>query len=124
MIMVDKQQMLHANMVEKLTKSPEQILNTLSSIDVGVMHMLMGISGEAGEIVDTLKKTIIYNKTLDREHIIEELGDLEYYLEGLRQLLHITRDECLSNNVQKLSTRYPGFVYSDIAAVTRADKQD
>lgn len=81
-----------------------------------------GISGEAGETLDLIKKHIAYNKPLDYAHIVEELGDIEYYLEGLRQGLNLDRTMILEENVKKLSKRYPGLNYSDSAAVARADK--
>lgn len=112
----------HAGMVRALVKPPVTILDSLTPRDVNITHMLLGISGEAGEIVDTLKKTIIYGKPLDIKHIVEELGDLEFYLEGLRQSLDISREECLLNNIAKLSTRYSDMNYSDEAAIARADK--
>lgn len=85
--------------------------------------MTMGISGEAGELLDAIKKGVIYRKPLDRENIIEELGDIEFYLEGLRQQLHISREETLLANINKLSKRYEKLSYSNDAAQTRADKQ-
>ena len=84
--------------------------------------MMMGISGEAGELLDAIKKHVIYQKPLDRENAIEELGDIEFYLEGLRQGLGISRQETLDANIKKLSVRYAGLQYSDTAAQTRADK--
>lgn len=84
-------------------------------------HMVIGICGEAGEIADGIKKSSIYGKPLDRANIIEELGDLEFYMAGLRQMLGISRYETLAGNVSKLSARYKNG-YSDAAAIERADK--
>jgi NTP pyrophosphatase (non-canonical NTP hydrolase) len=84
--------------------------------------MIMGVSGESGELLDAIKKAVIYNKPLDIENVIEELGDIEFYLEGLRQGLGIDRGETLDANVKKLSVRYEAGSYSDTAAQTRADK--
>ena len=41
-------------------------------------------------------------KELDRENIIEELGDLEFYMEMLREQIGITRDAVLVLNMHKL----------------------
>jgi len=49
------------------------------------------------------------------------MGDLEFYLEGLRQGLDITREQVLNANIEKLSKRYNGFEYSDQAANDRVD---
>lgn len=112
----------HANMVLKLTKPGNEILSSLDAVKVNILHMTIGISGEAGELLDAVKKHVIYNKPLDRENMLEELGDLEYYMEGLRQCLGATREEIVALNIAKLSKRYPGLSYSDAAAQARADK--
>ena len=67
------------------------------------------------------KKHAIYNKPLDRDNVVEELGDIEFYLQQLRVRLSITREETLHANVQKLRKRYASG-YSDAAAQARADK--
>jgi len=85
------------------------------------MHAAIGISGEAGEILDTVKKSLIYGKVLDRNNIIEELGDLEWYAQLLRSRLGITREEVIVANMHKLNIRYKAG-YSDKAAAVRADK--
>lgn len=61
-------------------------------------------------------------KDLDRANVVEELGDLEFYMEGLRQATGITREECLEGNIAKLGKRYQGLKYSDKSAQERADK--
>lgn len=113
----------HSQMVSALAKPGEAIIETLSPDRAHVWHMVTGLVGEVGELVDALKKHIIYNKTLDFENAIEELGDIEFYLEGIRQGLQITRKETLRRNVEKLSVRYSEGTYSDQQAQVRADKQ-
>lgn len=56
------------------------------------------------------------------ENVIEELGDIEFYLEGMRQQLGITREQTLEANISKLSKRYHSGSYSDTQAQERADK--
>jgi len=113
-------------MVLDLVKPPQEILESLSPEKTMLLHMTMGIAGEAGEIVDTIKKHVMYNKDLDLENMIEELGDIEFYMEGLRQALNIKREDVLKHNYNKLyggkNARYKNG-YSDVAAIKRADKQ-
>jgi NTP pyrophosphatase (non-canonical NTP hydrolase) len=115
--------MKHAELVEALVKPPEAIRATLSVGSVDLIHAIMGISGEAGELLDGIKKHVIYNKPLDIENVIEELGDMEFYMEQLRQRLGITREQTIEHNIAKLSKRYASLGYSDAAAQERADKQ-
>jgi hypothetical protein len=56
-------------------------------------HMAIGLSGEAGEILDACKKYAIYCKPLDRDNLKEELGDLFFYREGMRQNSYIKVSE-------------------------------
>jgi NTP pyrophosphatase (non-canonical NTP hydrolase) len=117
-----KQNINHSDMVAQLAKPGELIAAELTGDDAHLLHMAVGISGESGELLDAVKKSVIYRKPLDRENVIEELGDLEFYMEGLRQGLGITREETIEANINKLGKRYKGHSYSDAQAQDRADK--
>lgn len=112
----------HPEMVKALVKSGDMILASLSPQKVDAWHAATGVVGEAGELIDAVKKYVIYNKPLDRENMVEELGDLEFYMEQIRQCVGITREETLEYNIKKLSVRYENLKYSDAAAQARADK--
>lgn len=90
-----------------------------------LLHMTLGISGEAGELVDAVKKHFAYGKQLDVENVLEELGDILFYVQGL--LTHIDSDATLEDlmeiNISKLTKRYP-TQYTDEAAIARADKSE
>lgn len=100
------------------------ILKEMPTEKDNLAHCAMGISGEAGELLDAIKKNWAYNKPLDMENVIEELGDMEFYMEALRIQLNITRQETIDANVKKLSRRYHEGKYSDTQAVNRADKTE
>src|ERR1035438_3961414 len=51
-----------------------------STAQLRLLHAAMGISGESGELMDAVKKHIMYNKPLDVENVKEELGDLLWYM--------------------------------------------
>jgi len=108
-------------MVTALAKPGQDILNNLTPNQAHILHMLIGLGGEVGELSDAIKKGIIYNKPLDFDNIIEEFGDIEFYLEGLRQGLGVMRPETIAHCQTKLAKRY-GKKYSDSAAQLRADK--
>lgn len=112
----------HPELVAALAKPGADIVATLTAEDAHSLHMAVGIAGEAGELLDAVKKAAIYRKPIDRENVVEELGDLEFYMEGLRQGLAITRQEVLDHNIAKLSKRYSSGTYSDKHAQERADK--
>lgn len=112
----------HSELVRALVKPGADIIWNLTPTSAHLLHMAVGVSGEAGELLDAVKKAAIYVKPIDRENVIEELGDLEFYMEGLRQGLSITREETLAHNIAKLSKRYAAGKYSNQAAQERADK--
>lgn len=103
-------------------KGGKVFIGFLTPATANILHMAVGISGEAGELLDAVKKAAIYNKELDRENVIEELGDLEFYMQGLRYELGINRAEVIAYNMEKLSKRYTSGYYSNKAAQDRADK--
>jgi NTP pyrophosphatase (non-canonical NTP hydrolase) len=86
-----------------------------------MVHASMGIAGEAGEVVDAIKKAWIYGKELDRENILEECGDLMFYITALLTETGYTLEEAMQANMAKLAKRYPQG-YTDKAAIDRADK--
>jgi NTP pyrophosphatase (non-canonical NTP hydrolase) len=108
--------------VHDLCKSGSEILQGLTSSDAHVLHMLLGLAGEVGELIDGLKKYTIYGKALDRDNLREELGDIEFYLAGIRNVFEIRREDILAANMKKLITRYSSGSYSNAEAVARADK--
>jgi len=112
---------IHENLVRELTKPGADVLGQMTPEKANLLHMVIGISGEAGEIVDCVKKHAIYNGDLDLNHLIEELGDMEFFLEGLRQATRLSKGQILGRNVAKLRKRYPEG-YGDQEAKDRADK--
>jgi NTP pyrophosphatase (non-canonical NTP hydrolase) len=114
--------MEHPDMVAQLAKPGSDILTQMHPNDAHLVHMVLGIAGEVGELVDAIKKHAIYGKALDLENCIEELGDLEFYLEGLRQGLGIEREETVAHNIKKLGKRYENWKYTNEQAIARADK--
>lgn len=114
----------HSEMVANLRKPAEHIHADLSAKKIDCWHAATGIVGEAGELIDAIKKNVVYNKELDMKNIIEELGDIEFYIEQLRQVLNITREETLQANIEKLNKRYSQGKFTDAQAQARADKEN
>ena len=81
----------------------------LSKKDV-LINGVMGLCGESGEVIDIVKKHICHGHELDREHLIEELGDVAWYLAEVAYALDLPLEEALRGNIEKLKKRYPdGF---------------
>ena len=70
----------------------------------------MGLSGEAGEVTDLLKKHLFHGHILEKDKLEEELGDVLFYLAGLATIHGLNLENIAEANVSKLSKRYPeGF---------------
>lgn len=113
---------LHREMVASLVKDGAQIKDELTPLQAHLWHMATGVAGEAGELLDAVKKHVVYQKLLDLDNVIEELGDLEFFMEGLRDALGIQREVTLAHNMNKLSKRYASGSFSNTEAQNRADK--
>ena len=75
-----------------------------------ILNGVMGLNGEAGEVIDIVKKHLFQGHELDKEHLIEELGDVAWYLAICADALGVTLEEVLVRNIEKLRKRYPeGF---------------
>lgn len=173
-------QEVHADMVLKLAKDGHTIQQTLDPSKVNLIHMVMGICGEVGElyasrslentieelgdiefyveglrsqlvitradtldhnllpdfinnhslitssaeILDLVKKHVIYNQDLKRDELLVALAIFEFHMQAKRDFEEIRYDQTLAANMLKLSKRYENFEYTDEQAEARNDKQD
>lgn len=71
---------------------------------------VMGLCGESGEAIDLVKKHIAQGHELDKEHLLEELGDIAWYLAETAYALDADLEDIFEANIAKLKKRYPeGF---------------
>ena len=113
----------YRSFVRSLCKAGSIISAELTPDDAHKLHMAVGASGEAGELLDAIKKACIYRKPLDIANVREECGDILFYVTGLLDSINANLDEVISENMAKLSTRYASMAFSNDAAIARADKQ-
>jgi len=86
-------------------------------------NFALGLTGEAGEVADAIKKHLFHGKALDRDHVAKEIGDVLWYVSMLATTLGFELDELAERNVAKLKARYPdGFSEADSEA--RRDEMD
>ncbi len=80
----------------------------ITNLSIAVSEM--GLAGEAGEVVDLLKKEIGHGHDADPEKLSKEIGDCLWYLADLATLHGLSLDEIAQGNIAKLLKRYPtGF---------------
>jgi NTP pyrophosphatase (non-canonical NTP hydrolase) len=74
-----------------------------------LLHWVLGISGEAGEIAEKVKK-IIRDKSgvvseQDKTELAHEIGDVLWYLAVLSHQLGVPFEEVAQHNIDKLKSR-------------------
>ncbi len=75
-----------------------------------LINGVLGLTGEAGEVSDLVKKGIFHEKGIDLEHLKKELGDCAWYLAMICDACGFTLDDVMQTNIDKLRARYPkGF---------------
>lgn len=78
----------------------------IAPLNTDILHGAIGVVTEAGELLDSLKKTIFYNRPVDEVNLKEEIGDCLFYLELVCQALGTTIPVELERNYGKLNVRY------------------
>lgn len=86
-----------------------------------MLHSAVGQVTESLELLDAVRKHVFDGQPLDEDNVIEELGDLCFYLEAACQAIKMKREDIEELNVAKLCERYKDG-YSDQQAQDRADK--
>ncbi|MBQ7374778.1 MAG: nucleoside triphosphate pyrophosphohydrolase family protein [Clostridia bacterium] len=98
---------MNVNEYQKLamvTKNPD-----LKDRDL-LINSVMGLCGESGEVIDLVKKHVSHGHPLNREKLIDELGDVAWYLAECAEAIGVTLEDVLTHNIEKLKKRYPeGF---------------
>lgn len=79
------------------------------------LHAAIGCATESGELLDAFKKSVFYGRPLDRTNVIEEVGDLMWYIALMADELEFTFEECMDANVRKLRSRYPEKFEQDLS---------
>ncbi len=75
-----------------------------------LINGVMGLCGESGEVIDLVKKHLAQGHELDRDKMIDELGDVAWYIAETATALDTDLEEIFSRNIEKLKKRYPdGF---------------
>lgn len=112
---------------EGLHISRKFVLKALADMHPSLLPAVTEITSivfEAGELLDAIKKIVIYRQTVHMARIVNTLARIEHILDFYRKSNDVTWLETLQHNYDKLEERYKGHIYSDKAAQERADKKE
>lgn len=95
------------NFTTACTRTESRAVPLGNSRDSRLLHAAMGITTEAGEFFDPLKKYLFYGKQYDEVNLREELGDLLWYIAIACDALDTTVELEMARVLAKLQVRYP-----------------
>lgn len=84
----------------------------------------VGMSAEAGEFTEVVKKIVFQGKEPTEEnlfHLKRELGDIIWYVAQACMGLDVSFNEIVEMNVEKLQARYPGGSFDVHYSENRAE---
>jgi NTP pyrophosphatase (non-canonical NTP hydrolase) len=102
-------------------------LTELETKDADVPRLMTaayGLTAEAGEFTEVVKKIFLQGKTYSEDnvfHMKRELGDICWYLAQACMALDTTFDEVLQMNYEKLSARYPEGTFDVFRSENRVE---
>jgi NTP pyrophosphatase (non-canonical NTP hydrolase) len=89
-----------------------------------LMTAAFGISAEAGEFTEVIKKIFLQGKPYNGDnvfHLKRELGDICWYIAQACMALDTTFEEILQMNYEKLSARYPEGTFDIFRSENRVE---
>lgn len=89
-----------------------------------LFHGILGISTEAGELLDVLVKNLESNTPIDSVNVSEEChGDIGWYTAIITDALDLDWEAGLEKNIAKLKARYPNKFTVEDATNRDLDKE-
>lgn len=83
----------------------DQAFTTATEPSKNIYYMTLGLTGEAGEVANKVKKVMRDGKALDLDDIKKEIGDVLWYVAGLCTVTGIPLEEVAKANLEKLADR-------------------
>lgn len=81
---------------------------------LNMLHAVLGLYSEAGELLECLFDSMMTGTKLDTKNMVEEAGDIRWFLTLLEDALEVSDVEVMTKNLKKLKKRFPeGFSESD-----------
>lgn len=96
----------YQHFVSTLEAMPDEALHNRLCNASRLLHGVIGLTTETGELADGVKRYVWYGREVDLANIAEELGDLAFYLGVICNALGLDLEKVLELNRDKLTKRY------------------
>ena len=87
----------YEDMVKALSKPGAEIVASMTGDEAHILHMAVGVMGETCEFVKTIS---VPADEEGAKNMIEEMGDVEFYFEGLRQGINTHPTRYLTSSIR------------------------
>lgn len=92
---------------EEAARTREVTPPKLTPDEVQLLRVAVGLTGEAGEVADKIKKLVYHKREVSKDELVRELGDVLWYIAEGCTVLGTTLSEVMYVNIKKLKARYP-----------------
>lgn len=75
---------------------------TVDPLKAELLNAVLGVGGEAGELVDIIKKDVFHQVPADPDKVLKELGDVLYYVTRVAACYNFTLEQVAETNYKKL----------------------
>lgn len=109
--------------IETLNDYQAQCMRTtIGGMDEKMTHLAwsLALAGEAGELANRTKKVFIHGHPYDQDRVIEELGDILWYVAVYAHDIGVDLEEIAEKNIEKVAKRYPNG-FSAEASINRKE---
>lgn len=103
-------------------KAALRTANSLKSEDL-ILNGILGLCGETGEVSDHIKKNLFQGHEFDVDKVVNELGDVCWYIAILAKGLNVDLETVMKRNVEKLMKRYPDGFAAEKSIHRKDDEQ-
>jgi len=100
-----KKALFYGRNIELFEPQAETLQTTLQPHQL--IHGIVGIATEAGELLENLKTAIEENEQLDWVNLSEECGDVFWYIAAISDFTGFDFESMQKTNIEKLKTRFP-----------------
>lgn len=87
----------------------------LDGLTTDMLHGILGIATEASELTEALEHSLLTGDELDTGKVVDECGDLLWYMAMVLRVVGKDFDEVMERNINKLKLRFPDKFTTELA---------
>lgn len=92
--------------ISSITNTEQKTPSNFHGMDPNLLHAALGILTESVEVLQAIAKGSRTGE-VDRVNLVEEMGDIEWYMALMYRTLRATPEQARDINIRKLALRFP-----------------